>query len=154
MDMEQKEVLCRPARPDDVDDLLPLLEMLFALEEDFVFHAERQRRGLELLLASPSACVLVAEADGCVVGMCSGQLTISTAEGGPALLVEDVAVALPWRGQGIAPRLLDLLAAWATQQGAGRMQLVADRNNTPALAFYDHLGWRRTQLLCLRKYTV
>lgn len=47
MDMEQKKVLCRPARPDDVDDLLSLLEMLFGLEEDFVFHAERQRRGGE-----------------------------------------------------------------------------------------------------------
>lgn len=34
------------------------------------------------------------------------------------------------------------------------MQLVADRNNTQALAFYDRLGWRRTQLLCLRKYAL
>lgn len=46
-----------------------------------------------MLIANQWATVLVAETSGKVVGMATGQLTISTAEGGPALLVEDVVVA-------------------------------------------------------------
>ena len=54
-----------------------------------------------MLLAHETAIILVAEAAGQVIGMCSGQLTISTAEGGFALLVEDVVVAGPWQGKGV-----------------------------------------------------
>jgi hypothetical protein len=32
-----------------------------------------------------------------------------------------------------------------------RLQLLADAENEPALAFYGKSGWKRTQLICLRK---
>ena len=78
--------------------LVALLRQLFAIEEDFRIDEERQRRGLAMLLDNPQALILVAEAAGRVIGMCSGQLLVSTAEGGPALLVEDVVVAEGFRG--------------------------------------------------------
>lgn len=143
----------RPAVPGDIGVLTMLLELLFSVEQDFQFDAKRQRKGLEMMLENPSACVLVAEAEGEVVGMCSGQTTISTAEGGPALLIEDVVVANGWQGRKIGSGLLDALQGWATERGISRLQLLADRNNEKGLEFYRKLGWQTTSLIALRHYT-
>ncbi len=143
----------RTATPADLDQLTALLEMLFAIEKDFVFDPARQRCGLTMLLTNERAAVLVAEEEEQVVGMCTGQLTISTAEGGPALLVEDVVINQQHRGQGLGRKLLAALAEWAADQGAQRLQLLADRNNEAGLTFYQKLGWQRTELICLRKRT-
>ena len=141
----------RPARPDDLDPLVDLLRMLFAIEADFDFDAARQRQGLAMLLAHETAVILVAEAAGRVIGMCTGQLTISTAEGGFALLVEDVVVAGPWQGKGVGRELLAALEQWATARKIARLQLLADRNNGAALEFYRKLGWQPTELICQRR---
>lgn len=141
----------RPAGPDDLDGLVDLLGILFGIEADFDCDAARQRRGLAMLLAHEAAVVLVAEAAGQVIGMCSGQLTISTAEGGFALLVEDVVVAGPWQGKGIGRELLAALEQWGASRKIGRLQLLADRNNAAALEFYRKLGWQSTELICQRR---
>jgi ribosomal protein S18 acetylase RimI-like enzyme len=144
--------LVRKARQEDLEQLVGLLRLLFTIEEDFSFDAAKQQQGLALLLNNDRGCVLAAEADGRVVGMCTGQLVISTAEGGPAVLVEDVVVAPPHRGQGIGRALMNALIDWAGAQGATRLQLLADKNNPPALAFYGRLGWQTTALICLRQH--
>ncbi|HCC54994.1 MAG TPA: GNAT family N-acetyltransferase [Desulfobulbaceae bacterium] len=143
--------LIRPARPADLEALVGLLRLLFAIEADFDFDPARQRQGLAMLLANDGAVVLVAEAAGRVVGMCSGQLTISTAEGGFALLVEDMVVAEAWQGRGLGRELLTVLEQWAAARKIERLQLLADRNNTAALEFYRKLGWQPTELICLRR---
>lgn len=142
----------RPARQQDIDEMILLLKSLFAIEADFVFDPDRHRCGLSLLLESPTCLVLVAEMDRQVVGMCSGQTVISTAEGGPALLVEDVVVAAALQGRGIATRMLYRLAEWAKTRRINRMQLLADRGNSKALGFYAHCGWNTTELICLRRH--
>jgi ribosomal protein S18 acetylase RimI-like enzyme len=141
----------RPATPADIPAMVELLRLLFAIEADFTFCGDRQRRGLELLLAAPQARVMVAEVDGQTVAMATAQLTISTAEGGPALTIEDVVVDPPYRGRGLARSLLTELTAWGESHGAQRLQLLADRDNAPALAFYHRLGWKHTKLICLRQ---
>ena len=132
--------------------MLLLLQQLFGIEEDFYFDAERQRKGLELLLDSPSSAIMVAEKRDLVIAMATAQLVISTAEGRPSLLVEDVIVKPSWQKQGIGSQLLQTLADWGADKGARRMQLLADRTNSPALDFYHRDGWQQTQLICLRKY--
>ncbi len=151
MRVDAPTVGIRNARATDLDALVGLLRILFAIEEDFSFDKQRVRQGLRLLLAARRATILVAEQDRQVVGMCTGQVVISTAEGGPALLVEDVVVLPDRRGRGIGRALLDALAAWSLDAGADRMQLLADRDNDAALAFYRHCGWHSTRLICLRK---
>ncbi len=145
--------MIRPATQSHIPAMIELLRRLFTIEADFGFSAERQRRGLELLLAAPTARVMVAEEDGKVVAMATAQLVISTAEGGPSLLIEDLVVLPAHRKKGVGGALLIALAEWGACLGADRMQLLADRANHPALDFYQHLGWRETQLICLRKYS-
>lgn len=147
------QVNIRPAVSSDIGALTSLLEILFSIEEDFFFNPTLQRQGLALMLTNERCCVLVADVNGQAVGMCSGQLTISTAEGGLSLLVEDVVIDTQWRGQGVGRLLMEAMSDWAISKNVSRLQLLADRNNTPALDFYRCLGWQTTELICLRTYT-
>jgi GNAT superfamily N-acetyltransferase len=137
-----------PANPNDLPALIKLLDTLFSIEQDFAPQPEKQRRGLERLLADPErACIMVArDKAGRAIAMASAQLVISTAEGAPSAWVEDVVVSDAYRGQGLGKQVLAALLDWARGQGATRAQLLADLDNTPALAFYDHLGWQGTRL--------
>lgn len=146
------DLLIRPARFEDVDAMVELISVLFAVEEDFAADRDKQRAGLELFFKYPAGRhLIVAEHQQQVIGMCSAQLLISTAAGGWKALIEDVVVEEKFRGQGIGKRLLDALAEWAKQQGVKRMDLLADRNNSTGLNFYDQLQWRSTNLVALQK---
>jgi ribosomal protein S18 acetylase RimI-like enzyme len=151
--MRSDTVRIRPALWKDIEEMILLLQGLFSLEADFQFNRDLQEAGLKQLLNADGALALVAEDQGRVVGMCTGQTVISTAEGGPALLVEDVVVSPDRQGKGIGRILLQALVDRASQQGISRLQLLADRNNDSALAFYEKLGWQSTRLICLRTYT-
>lgn len=144
-------ITIRPARTSDIDRLTSLLQALFTIEEDFVGDEAKQRRGLKMMLDNQRACLLVAEGADGVIGMCSGQLLISTAEGGLSLLVEDVVIDEPWRGRGVGRLLMSAMSEWAKTNHVSRLQLLADRNNSSALEFYQRLGWQTTQLICLRR---
>ena len=146
------DLLIRPARFEDIAAMVELISLLFAVEEDFAADREKQRLGLAMFFQQPDGRhLVVAEHQQQVIGMCSAQLLISTAEGGWKALVEDVVVTEKFRGQGIGKKLLDALAEWAKQQGVKRMDLLADCNNSAALDFYDQLQWRRTNLVALQK---
>jgi ribosomal protein S18 acetylase RimI-like enzyme len=152
MEKDSLPLTVRPAETTDMAMLVALLRQLFAIEEDFRIDEDRQRRGLAMLLENPQALILVAEAAGRVIGMCSGQLLVSTAEGGPAFLMEDVVVAESFRGRGAGRLLVSAMADWAATRGAFRLQLLADRDNSRALSFYQAIGWQTTKLICLRRY--
>ena len=143
----------KPATEADIDQLLALMEILFAIEEDFQFDAELQAQGLKLLINGRTGIVQTARDKGKILGMVTGQLVISTAEGRLSLLVEDLVVDEQCRGKGVGRSLLAALGKWSKQQGASRMQLLADQNNFVGLEFYKRCGWQRTQLVCLRNYT-
>lgn len=142
----------REAREEDIPSLTELLRILFSIEKDFTFDEEKQRRGLQMLIDDERGTVLAAEQNGDIIGMCTGQLTVSTAEGGSALLVEDVVVAKEWRSQGIGRQLMDEIGKWGQQAGASRLQLLADKTNIKAIGFYMNTGWQYTQLVCLRRH--
>ncbi len=145
------DITIRPARQDDIAAMAELLSMLFAVEEDFSVDTEKQRAGLAMFFRHPDErCLLVAEHQRQVVGMCSAQLLVSTAEGGWKAILEDVVVAKQLRGQGIGKKLLDALADWAGRRGATRLDLLADRDNIGGLKFYERLNWRRTNLIALQ----
>ncbi len=136
----------------DIPHLVDLLRYLFSIEADFEFNAGLQEHGLSLMIGFPETrCVMVAEIDQKVVGMCTGQLVVSTAKGGFSGLIEDMVIDRKYRGKGLGSRLLDAVEKWCFSSGAQRIQLLADKNNKKALRFYSKCGWQHTQLICLRK---
>jgi GNAT superfamily N-acetyltransferase len=147
-----KRTVIRPATEADLGAMVRLLADLFSIEADFKADARRQRRGLALMLEEPARrAVLVAERSGRIVGMVTVQLVVSTAEGAPSGWVEDMVVERAERRRGLGRRLLVSAEHWALEQGATRLQLLADRANLRALRFYRRMGWGGTQLVCLRR---
>lgn len=145
----------RKAQNVDISILVELLKVLFSIEADFTFDEEKQRRGLEMMLQDrENRCIFVAESDQRVVGMISGQILVSTAEGGLSVLVEDLLVQKDYRRQGIGKELINAIESWASLKGAGRLQLLADIDNIPALSFYKRLSWSDTRLMCFRKFNI
>ena len=102
-------ITIRPANAADLEDCLALLRLLFAIESDFAFHNDKALRGLELLLNCPNAILLVAHQRSephRVIGMCSVQSLLSTAQGSAVGLIEDVIVSPDYRRKGVARQLL------------------------------------------------
>jgi GNAT superfamily N-acetyltransferase len=149
----ETDIIIRQARPGDIAGMCELLEDLFTIESGFSPDIEKQARGLGLLLTASvgSSFVAVATRGNVVIGMGSVQVVVSTAEGGLAGLVEDIIVHKDFRGTGVGSKLLARIALWASQNGITRLQLLAAVDNMRALDFYEHRGWNRTGLTCLRK---
>ncbi|QBG47741.1 GNAT family N-acetyltransferase [Verrucomicrobia bacterium S94] len=141
----------RTATEDDIPVMAELLHELFAIEVDFTPDFAVQSEGLRLLLNRPDAEIFLAEIDGKVVGMCSIQIHVSTAKGREVGVVEDVVIDLDYRNRGIGAALLRRLEEWSVQHGLARLQLLADRDNNPALGFYRRQGWRSTNLISWMK---
>ena len=143
----------RDAGHGDIEGLLPLLEQLFAIEADFSFDREIQARGLAMMLdgCGKHRTVKVAVQEGRIVGMCTGQTRISTARGAVCALVEDLVVDRDFRGRGTGTMLLEAVQDWARTRGIASISLLADKNNTKGLAFYQNASWTTTDLICLVK---
>jgi ribosomal protein S18 acetylase RimI-like enzyme len=149
--MLEKAFIIRPARPEDIEPLVVLLRELFLIEKDFSPDAARQRTGLKQLMNKDRAVILIAESGGEVVGMCTVQTEISTAEGGPAGVLEDMIVTTRFRRQGIGQTLIESAEKWAEEHDLTRLQLLAESGNEAALKFYFNNCWHKTGLICLRK---
>lgn len=140
------------ATAEDLPQLADLLAELFALESDFAPERDKQLRGLQLILDNPAlGRLFVLRIDGAVAGMANALITVSTAEGGKVLLLEDVIVSRAHRGGGYGRRLVAHVLDWARGQGMTRVTLLADRDNHPALAFYRTLGFELSNMNVLRK---
>jgi len=147
------DITIRHARPEDIPQMCDLLSDLFTIESDFKPDRSKQVRGLELLVNDlmGGSFALVATIGDEVVGMCTVQTLISTAEGGHVGLVEDVIVRRDCREQGIGTELLYEAIAACKAKGLSRLHLLADKENKTAQDFYIDRRWSVTNLICLRK---
>lgn len=136
----------------DLPALADLLGELFRLESDFQPVRDRQLAGLRLILDQPAiGRLFVLRVDGRVAGMANALITVSTAEGAPVLLLEDVIVAAEFRGGGHGRALVEHVVAWARRAGMARVTLLADKDNAAALAFYRRLGFDASAMVVLRR---
>ena len=140
------------ATADDLEPMADLLAELFTLESDFEPERRKQIAGLRLILNNREVGQLfVLRVDGRVAGMANALFTVSTAEGRRVILLEDVIVKSAYRGTGLGRRLVEHILAWAAANGLPRVTLLADKDNAPALAFYERLGFEHSAMRVLRK---
>ena len=151
--METQSPTIRPARHTDMDALVSLLQALFAIEEDFSPDPDRQRKGLARFLdgCGKHRAVKLAFDKDKMIGMCTAQTRISTAQGKVSAVVEDLVVTPDYQSRGVGSRLLDSISEWAQQRGITRLSLLADKNNANGLRFYSTRNWDTTDLICLIK---
>lgn len=141
-----------PATEADLPALADLLRELFALESDFAPDRGKQLAGLRLILDDPGiGRLFVLRVGGKVAGMANALFTVSTAEGCRVLLLEDVIVSRAHRGKGLGRKLVEHVCEWAKAEGMPRVTLLADRDNAPALAFYERLGFEKSAMVVRRR---
>jgi GNAT superfamily N-acetyltransferase len=146
------DITIRRARRTDVSCLSELLIELFCIETDFIMDAAKHKTGLSVLLLDPERSTLfVAEEESSIIGMVSGQLVVSTAVGGYSLLLEDMFVLPQYRRRHVGRMLLETISEWAREKGALRIQLVADRENHPALMFYRKNDFKQGKMVGMYK---
>jgi len=140
------------ATAEDLPQLADLLAELFTLESDFQPERDKQLRGLQLIFDTPSlGRLFVLRIEGKVAGMANALITVSTAEGGCVLLLEDVIIRGEYRGKGLGRALVERVLAWGRAEGMARVTLLADRDNAAALNFYRKLGFEHSHMTVLRK---
>jgi GNAT superfamily N-acetyltransferase len=136
----------------DLPAMADLLAELFILETDFQPDREKQLGGLQLILDNPPlGRLFVLRVEGKIAGMANALITISTAEGGRVLLLEDVIVKAEYRGAGLGRQLVEHVLAWARVEGMSRVTLLADKDNASALGFYQRLGFLLSAMTVLRR---
>ncbi len=150
--MDSRDRKVEPAVLEDIPQLVALLKELFAQEADFSFDAAKQETGLRLIIETPDkGRIFVLRDQGQVVGMVNLLHVISTAEGGPALLIEDMVVSKIHRGKGYGSALIEHAIAYAAGGGFKRITLLTDRENKSAQRFYHRHGFQLSKMVPMRR---
>lgn len=87
--------------------------------------------------------VVVAEADGKLLGACLGLMTFSTWRGARGLYVVDLFVRPEARGRELGKNLLRAMARRFASRGATFIKLEVDETNAAAERFYARLGFAK-----------
>jgi len=139
------------ATMDDLPALTDLLTLLFQEASDFKPDRRKQEHGLRLILEQPSrGRIFVVRNGHHVIGMANVLFTISTAEGGFVILLEDVVVHPDHRRNGIGSRLMAHVIEFAQAKEFRRITLLTDRVSDVAQAFYQKLGFRQSNMVPMR----
>jgi RimJ/RimL family protein N-acetyltransferase len=142
-----------PATLDDLPELIELLFELFSQESDFIPNREKEMRGLRLLLEQPSrGRVFVLRSPNKIVGMVNLLITISTAEGGFVLVLEDLIVHREHREQGFGTQLLHYALDFAKKKKFLRITLLTDKPNERLKQFFARNGFVESNMIPMRMY--
>jgi len=148
-----EQLLIEPATIDDLPQLADLLFDLFSHEADFIPNRDKQMRGLRLILEQPSrGRIFVLRNDSRIIGMINLLITISTAEGGFVLILEDLIVHKDHRGQGYGSRLLEHALGYARAKDFLRITLLTDKLENSARSFYEQHGFKQSGMVPMRYY--
>ncbi len=145
------DVVIEPAIAEDLDELSSLLGELFSEESDFRPDKAKQLRGLRLIFEQPNrGRVFVLRRDRTIVGMINLLFTISTAEGGFVILLEDLVIHKEHRGHGYGSMLLDYAVEFARQKNFRRITLLTDRPELRSQSFFRKHGFYESPMLPMR----
>jgi ribosomal protein S18 acetylase RimI-like enzyme len=135
----------RHATPDDLDALAPLFDAYRRFYEqpgDVALASAYLRARLE----RGESTILVAEADGQMLGFCQLYPTWCSVAAARIFVLYDLFVDAQARRSGIGRALMLAAQAFGREAGAVRLDLSTARTNARAQALYESLGWRRDDL--------
>ncbi len=145
------DVIIEPATFEDLDELSGLLGELFKEESDFKPDQEKQLRGLRLIFEQPNrGRVFVLRRDRTIVGMINLLFTISTAEGGFVIVLEDLVVHQDYRGHGYGAQLLEYAINFAKQKNFLRITLLTDRPELTSQRLFKKYGFVESAMIPMR----
>ena len=145
--------MIREARPDETEEVVEAYEWLFAPpgSRPPAWDPGRAAERLRALIDAEDGCVLVAERDGAIVGLCTVSLDIVSVRFGLRAWLEDLAVHPDHRSAGHGKALLDAAKDWGRERGATHLELDSGEARADAHRFYERerpsyrsvcFGWR------------
>ena len=136
---------------DDLPALVELVGSLLDLEEDFEPDRDKQEHGLRLILEQPNrGRIFVLRTDHTIMGMVNLQFTISTAEGGFVLLLEDVIIHPEHRGESYGTRLVEHVIDFARKKDFRRITLLTDKISEESQRFFQRFGFAKSHMIPMR----
>src|SRR5881398_3485559 len=142
------KTIIEQATLEDLPQLTELLVDLFSQERDFRPDRAKQMRGLRLILEQPSrGRIFVLRHNGQILGMINLLFTISTAEGGFVILLEDVVVHRDYQAKGYGSKLLDHAIDFAKKKNFLRITLLTDRPENVAQEFFRRHGFVESTMI-------
>ena len=133
--------------PADLPALYALITLFGeAFDEPDAYASPPEAAYLARLLVKPHIIVLVAVADGEVIGGLIAYELEKLERARSELYIYDLAVAAPHRRWGIATALIARLKSIGTERGASVIFVQADYADPPAIALYESLGLREEVL--------
>lgn len=136
-------VCVRPARPEDVEDLIDLfIEVDTFYSEATAGTREERRAQIESVLfaAAPIAYALLAHQGEVLVGLASYSFLWPAAGLSYSLYLKELFVREDHRGSGVGSALMGYLENTAKESGCTRMEWTTEAANRDARAFYSHRG--------------
>lgn len=142
-----------PATVQDIPALCSLLQDLFLLEREFFPDGDKQRKALEMILATAETGFILVARDELEqpLGMVTVLFTISTFMGGRVGILEDLVVRHSHRGQGLGAALVAAALSKAKSCGCLRISLLTDSDNQVALDLYQRQGFTPSKMQVLRQ---
>jgi len=140
--MKDSAIEVRAAREGEEQAIVALYEWLFAPpgSRPAAWDERRAAVALRQAIESHDSCVLVAECDGPLVGLCTVYQDLHSVRFGCRAWVEDLAVDPRHRSRGVGKALLDAARAWARERGATHLELDSAEARTDAHRFYEREG--------------
>lgn len=137
------DLTIRPARPDDVPQIMAFIRSL-AIYEEAEHEVAATEEDIHTALFGTGATThgLICELDSKPVGFAIYFFNFSTWTGKRGIYLEDLFVNPEYRGHGAGKALLQHLAKLALEQDCRRLEWSVLDWNKPSIAFYESLGAR------------
>ncbi len=151
MALSVSQTRVEPATIEDLEILTEMVMCLLREEEDFTPDRAKQETGIRLILEEPSrGRIFVLRNDFLVVGMVNLLFTISTAEGGFVVIMEDFVIHPDHRRRGFGGILLNHVIRFAKDRNFLRITLLTDRISAESQAFFQRYGFRHSSMIPMR----
>ena len=141
-------ILIREARQSD----LPMIEKLMAelsdsVDNDEGFDMDVVSENLRILLRDDSFHLLVAEANGSVVGVISLAIRRTILHSGPSGLIDELVVTGSYRGKGVGGQLINAAIEKCEKLGCCEIEVSTEFTNANARKFYNDCGFEERGVL-------
>jgi GNAT superfamily N-acetyltransferase len=132
-------VQIRPARHDEIDQVVAAYDWLFAPpgSKPPMWDEAAAAARLAAAIDSDAAEVFIADDDGAVAGFATVYDEFDSVRFGHRAWVEDLAVGSDRRSQGLGKALLDAAKDWARSRGASHLELDSADTRADAHRFYN-----------------
>jgi N-acetylglutamate synthase-like GNAT family acetyltransferase len=145
-----KNIVITKADIDDIGQICSLMNNLFEMENVSI-NIENQKKGIKMLIENDLSDIIIAKTEHNIIGICSLQATISTAEGAYSVWLEDFIVEKKYRKYGVGSKMIMYIEKIAKEKKFKRIQLLCDENNIVGENFYKKHSFLKTNWKCWQK---